>query len=234
MDNVADRLASALMPSHAATPADPSEHPETEREARMAAAAAMRRLGHAMVGHEVDLDLLDRIAREATATARVVEAGARRERDVARLKTKLWETRPEDGAEIAHFDECIVSGPINPMGIAMTVRREGEQMVARMSFGHAFEGAPKRAHGGVVAAVLDDIMGYVLALEETPAYTGELSIRYEGPAPVDTPVEARAWLQRHEGRKLWISATLGVTDGDVFARAEGLFIAIPAERFRSG
>ena len=199
---------------------------------RHAAAAALRRLGHAMVAHEADADLLTRVARQAHATADVVESSPRRHRDILAIKHSLWGNPPPDGDRMAHFDECIVSGPINPMGIGMAVHREGEAMVADLTFGHAFEGAPRRAHGGVVAAVLDDIMGYVLSLQETPAYTGELSIRYEGPAPVDTPLQARAWMERREGRKLWIAGTLAEADGPVFARAEGLFIAIPPERFR--
>ena len=49
---------------------------------------------------------------------------------------------------------------------------------------------------------------------------------------MDTPLQARAWMERREGRKLWIAGTLAEADGPVFARAEGLFISIPPERFR--
>ncbi|HUG83970.1 MAG TPA: hypothetical protein VMM13_05370, partial [Euzebya sp.] len=59
---------------------------------RRAAAAAMRRLGHAMVAHDTDTDLLRRIAARAAATAEIVEAGPRRRRPVVDLKRQMWES----------------------------------------------------------------------------------------------------------------------------------------------
>ena len=201
--------------------------------ARARAAAALRRLGHAVVGHEVDGALLERIAELADLTAGAVEQGARRERPVGAIKRRLWESPPEDGLPMSHFDECVVSGGENPMGIAIEVRRDGDRAVAWFTLGAAFEGAPARAHGGIVAAVLDDLCGYVPKLHRTPAYTGRLTVSYLAPAPVGAPLEASAHLDRREGRKLWISGE--IRDGaHVLARAEGLFIAIPPDRFRDG
>ena len=37
------------------------------------------------------------------------------------------------------------------------MRRDGDEAVAQVCLGAAFEGAPGRAHGGVVAAVFDAI-----------------------------------------------------------------------------
>lgn len=208
-------------------------HPP-EMEARIAAARAMRRLGNAMMAHEADEELLWRIARQADATAEIVEAEPRRQRPIAKLKRQMWETAPPDGGPMVHFEECMVSGRANPMGIAMKVRREGERVVADLNLGAAFEGAPQRAHGGAVAAVFDDIMGYVLLLRETPAFTGRLGVSYRAPTPVETPLLATAWMDRREGRKLFMAATLTTPDGDLIAEGDGVFIAIPPERFSDG
>ena len=69
------------------------------------------------------------------------------------IKRRLWEDPPPDGGPMSHFAECVVSGTANPMGIAIDVRREGDEAVADFNLGAAFEGAPKRAHGGIVAHV---------------------------------------------------------------------------------
>lgn len=200
---------------------------------RARAAAALRRLGHAVVGHEADPLLLERIAELADRTAATVEAERPRGRPVLHLKRRLWESPPADGLPMSHFDECVVSGRENPMGIAIEVRREGDVAVAEFVLGAAFEGAPQRAHGGIVASIADDIMGYVLALHRTPAYTGRLTVHYRAPAPLRTPLRARAWLDRRQGRKLWIASE--IVDGEtLIAEGEGLFIAIPPERFSEG
>ncbi len=211
--------------------------PDLERtttdQARVRAAAALRRLGHALVGHAADADLLERIADLADRTAATVEQGEPRRRPVEAIKRALWEAPPAEGGVLTHFAECVVSGAANPMGVAIRVHREGEEAVAVVNLGPAFEGAPDRAHGGVVAAVFDDVLGYVLQLFRVPAYTGRLTVTYRRPTPLGTDLVVRAHLVARDGRKLTIAGTM--TDGEALvADAEGLFIAIPPERIGMG
>ena len=198
-------------------------------EAREAAAAALRRLGHAVVGHDCDPGLLLRIAAAAERIAGEVEHGTPRSRPIESMKRRLWESPPPDGGPMSHFAECVVSGEANPMGIGIQPRRVGEEVVADFNLGAAFEGAPQRAHGGVVAAIFDDIMGYVLVLRRTPAYTGQMTVDYLAPVPIGVDLQARAWMQDRDGRKLRMQAEM-TQDGEVIGRASGLFIAIPPER----
>ena len=179
-----------------------------------------------MVAHDADDDLLERIARQATSTAAVVEASPRRVRPVEQLKRDLWLDPPADGRAMSHFDECIVSGRINPMGIMMEVSRDGDAAVGRITLGAAFEGAPERAHGGIVASILDDIMGYVLLLQRTAAFTGTLGVRYAAATPVETPLVARAELDWRDGRKIHVTSTLSTAGGDLLAEGTGLFISV--------
>ena len=59
-----------------------------------------------------------------------------------------------------------------------------------------------------MAGLFDDVFGFVLGTLDQPAFTGELSIRYERPTPLDRPLLCRGWLDRREGRKLWIVGEL--------------------------
>jgi acyl-coenzyme A thioesterase PaaI-like protein len=199
-------------------------------DARIASADALRQLGHALVGHEVDDATLAAIERWALAQLPAVEAGAPRARPVDDMKRRLFEDPPGDGESMDHFPDCVVSGKANPMGIAIEVHREGDDAVARIALGSAFEGAPGRAHGGIVAAGFDDTMGFVLSMEKTPAFTGRLTVSYLAPTPVGEELEFRCRLAGREGRKLRIAGEARHGD-QVVAEAEGLFIAIPIERF---
>jgi acyl-coenzyme A thioesterase PaaI-like protein len=117
------------------------------------------------------------------------------------------------------------------MGIAVRVRRDRDEAVASVVLESAFEGAPGRAHGGIVAAVFDDTMGFVLSMLRQPAFTGRLTVTYRAPTPVNEHLEFRARLVHRDGRKLTIGAEATSASGIVVAEAEGLFIAIPADRF---
>lgn len=201
--------------------------------ARIAAATALRRLGHALVAHEVDDELMARICRGAEELSVEIDKGPPRSRPVEDMKRDLFAGPPDELGSMDHFPDCVVSGLANPMGIAMRAHREGDEAVSRVTLGPAFEGAPGRAHGGVVAAVFDDTMGFVLSMLRTPAFTGRLTVSYRAPTPVGEELEFRARLRSRHGRKLLIEGR-ALHKGVRIADAEGLFIAIPLEHFGLG
>ncbi|HET9772820.1 MAG TPA: PaaI family thioesterase [Acidimicrobiia bacterium] len=198
--------------------------------ARIEAAEALRRLGNALVGHHVEDDYLHEMAKIADGMLREVIAGERRERPVDNMKRYVWGLSPGEGDRIDHFPDCIVSGAANPMGLGMSLWRDGDEALARVRLGHAFEGAPGRAHGGIVASIFDDVMGIVLTIHSTPAFTARLTVSYLAPAPIGVELEFRARLTSREGRKLCMAAE-ATHKGTLIAEAEGVFIALPPERF---
>lgn len=200
---------------------------------RLAAAAALRRLGHAFVARDVPDIVLRTIARRVEGLLHEVESAPARQRPFHSMKQDLFAGPPPDGGTMDHFPDCIVSGQANPMGIAIRVFRDGDEAVARVALGAAFEGAPGRAHGGVVAAVFDDTMGFVLSMLRTPAYTGRLTVTYRAPTPIGEELEFRARLRERRGRKLVIDGR-AAHDGVTVAEAEGLFIAVDLDRFTAG
>jgi acyl-coenzyme A thioesterase PaaI-like protein len=200
--------------------------------ARVRAATALRRLGHAIVSHEVPASTFDTITAGVGSWLPAVESAPGRSRSIETMKQHAF-SRPPEGARIGTFPDCVVSGDANPMGIDVQFFREGDEAVSHCVLGAAFEGAPNRAHGGVVAAVFDDLMGFVLTIHESPAYTAELTVRYKQPTPVGEEIEFRARLVDRRGRLLNIEAEATDADGTKIATATGLFITIPRDRFDS-
>jgi acyl-coenzyme A thioesterase PaaI-like protein len=202
----------------------------TDRDmvARVQAATALRRLGHAIVSHDVDAATFDTITAGVESWLPAVESAPGRSRSVETMKQHMFE-KPPEGSPIGTFPDCVVSGDANPMGLDVQFFREGDEAVSRCVLGPAFEGAPNRAHGGVVAAVFDDLMGFVLTIHESPAYTAELTVRYRRPTPVGEEIEFRARLEDRRGRLLNIVAKATDQSGTKIATADGLFITIPRE-----
>lgn len=210
--------------------------PAPQDDPRARAAAALRRMGHALSAHDADPDLLDRVATAADRVTADLEATPRRTRDLLELKRRMFDVEVPDGEPVVHFDECFVSGPWNPLGIGIEVHRDGQEAVATVALGAAFEGAPGRSHGGIVAAIFDDVLGYLLTLHGTPGFTGELTVRYHAATPIDQPLEFRARLLSRDGRKLRTTAEARVAGGApdaVVASAEAVFIAVDPATFRA-
>jgi acyl-coenzyme A thioesterase PaaI-like protein len=201
---------------------------------RLDAADAMRRLGHAIVGHEVDEESFAHLTNTVEQLLAQVEATPLRQRQTLDMNRDLFVVPPPQGrARGSHFSDCIVTGPANPMGMAAQVLRDGDDAVLRSTLGAAFEGAPGRTHGGVVAALFDEVMGFVLSITCIPAFTGRLTVTYRAPVPLGVSLEFRARLTGREGRKLLMAgeARQGET---VLAQAEALFVAVDPERFAAG
>jgi acyl-coenzyme A thioesterase PaaI-like protein len=200
---------------------------------RVATAAAMRRLGNALVDRQVDDGLLLRIRRQIEELLPLVEAGEPRPHAFLEHGTAIFTSTVRDGKASAPrngFPDCIVSGSANPMGVAARLWREGDEAVLTTTLGPAFEGAPGRAHGGIVAALIDETMGLVLSIISTPAFTGRLCVTYRGPTPLGQPLEVRARMAGRTQRKLTLTAELR-TEDRLLAEAEALFIAVDPERF---
>jgi acyl-coenzyme A thioesterase PaaI-like protein len=102
-------------------------------------------------------------------------------------------------------------------------------VVARATFGSAYEGPPGAVHGGMVAAAFDEVLGMAQSLGGQPGMTGTLSIRYRKPTPLHRDLRFEGTLDRVDGRKLFTSGRC--YDGDTLtAEAEGLFIRVDFAR----
>ncbi|MBM3685269.1 MAG: PaaI family thioesterase [Actinobacteria bacterium] len=188
---------------------------------RIAAAAAVRRLIHSFVAHDGDIAVLGRIAAEADRLAEELRAAPGRVREQSVLDR--FAMPKADGDELACFDDCMVAGPANPLSAGTSGRRDGDEAVLTVTLDAGFEGLPGRAHGGALACLFDEAMGYALYMDAVPAFTAWLKVNYRAPVPAGTPLELRARLARREDRKCTMTATATV-DGSVVADAEALFV----------
>ncbi len=202
------------------------DHPDRVAEARAEAGRAIRDVGHALVGHHASLELLDEVTRALDGLTRQLGEGAIRSRSEVRRDGQFVEA-PPDGSILTTYDERPVSGRASPWGLDIEVRRDGDEAVASLTLRAAHEGAPDRSHGGIVAALFDDVFGFVLHIQLQSAFTGELWMRYEAGVPIGEPLTCRVRLDRREGRKLYMTGELTlVATGQVLARSAATFIAV--------
>jgi hypothetical protein len=121
------------------------------------------------------------------------------------------------------FPYSPVVGPLNPIAPPVTFTFDGERLSGGGTLPAQYTGPPGTVHGGVVALVLDELLGATNACLGLGAYTGTLTIRYERPTPIGAALAFEAWVDRTEGRKVFTVGTISA-GGEVTARAEGVFI----------
>ncbi len=203
--------------------------PMTTEDPRTAAARSLRDLNHRFVVHDPDEATLA-VFRDAVAAAgAMLEATPGRDR-----QARMQASAGEPGFPVANvssgFEDRAVGGIANPTGVELAVRFEADEVVADVRLRRAFEGAPGRAHGGIVAAAFDDVTGFAIGLLREPAFTGELTVRYVAPVPVDAPLEMRARLEGRERRKLFITGEAR-HEGQIVATCRAIYITVDPARF---
>ncbi|KAJ9603195.1 hypothetical protein H2200_012490 [Cladophialophora chaetospira] len=127
---------------------------------------------------------------------------------------------------------------------------------AFLSTASGVNGHPGIAHGGFVAAVIDEVMGFLInsnrATTETagpphekgskstepqrhlvpmtaPGHsvmTAELTTKYRRPVPSGEAVLVRTWVEKVEGRKIFVRATIEGEERQILSEGVGLFVAL--------
>jgi hypothetical protein len=94
------------------------------------------------------------------------------------------------------------------------------------------EGGPNVAHGGWTAAAMDEMLGHVPLLHEQMSVTATLTVNFKKPVPIERPLVARAWIDKIEGSKWFISGELLLLPSrSVLATASGIWVARDPSHF---
>ncbi len=131
-----------------------------------------------------------------------------------------------------HLPTCFGCGSENSDGLHLEVQYAGDLVVVDLTFDKRHEGGPGLVHGGMSAAVLDDLISFVMIAHQKPGVTANLSVNYLRPIPVGMHLRAEAWMTRIEGRKMFAEAVAFDDRGTNYLEASGLFLSVGMEHFQ--
>jgi uncharacterized protein (TIGR00369 family) len=133
---------------------------------------------------------------------------------------------------------CFVCGRENPVSLKMKWDQEPDsgEICATVTLPEHFNGYPGVAHGGVVAAVLDETAGRAILIDggfEELMVTAKLEVVYRRPTPTGVPLTAVGRVVRRLGERVEAEGELRLPDGTVSARATVL-LACPPQQIKDG
>ena len=132
-------------------------------------------------------------------------------------------------SRVSHHDLCFGCGQANLFGLQLEIERRPQGGVeGRFFVKQDHQGPPGFAHGGVIAAALDEAMSLVLHGQGTYAVTAGLEVELRAPAPVGSFVRLEADVDEVRGSRLHLAARALAEDGTEIARATGVFVEAPA------
>lgn len=112
-----------------------------------------------------------------------------------------------------------------PHGFGAIYRTIGEGKVETMIvFGDEKEGPPGHAHGGAIAAMLDETMGMSCFAAKRPGLAVNLNVNYKAAVPLGADVRFEGHVDKIDGRKTFAIGRATLSDGTIAAESSGVFV----------
>ena len=129
-----------------------------------------------------------------------------------------------DGDLVRAMPYSPIQGRCNPVSPRFVFKlAEGGRSYGSGRFPACQTGPPGCAHGGLIAAMFDELLSMAAMAGGHSGFTARLSVDYLAPTPQGQDLQFSAQLVRTEGRKAYVEGE--IRNGDTLtARGEGLFI----------
>ncbi len=128
---------------------------------------------------------------------------------------------------------CFVCGRQNPCGLKLDIYTDPDrrEVCAEVVVSDNYQGYPGVVHGGVVAAMLDEVAGRAVLLDGGPdnlMVTLKLEVRYRRPTPTGTPLRVVGTITQFSPSRAKVHGEIRLPNGDVTAEADAVLMRPPA------
>ena len=135
----------------------------------------------------------------------------------------------EQRVAVKQYPNCFGCGDENPHGLRLKMEIEDGELRADFTPGPHHEGWPGIVHGGVISALLYEVMENWTYLGGIVTMMRSMDTRLRTPATVGQPIRATSWLERREGREIYVAARL-VSGGKTIAEGRASLVELDSRR----
>ncbi len=118
----------------------------------------------------------------------------------------------------------------NRLIVQYYIRKEDKRFYSKVYFGEKAQGPPFHAHGGSMAAVLDEAMGLGAWVANESVVAASINIEYKKMLKLLQVVTIETWVDKVEGRKVWMKSEIRDKEGLLYTKGTGLYITVPKEK----
>ena len=123
---------------------------------------------------------------------------------------------------------CYVCGSSNPDGIGLNWYSDDKNTIySDFILDASQQGPPGYAHGGASAAIMDEAMGAAIWRSGFNVAVVNLELNYKHPLPLGHPLKIEARFTEREGRKIYATGEIRLTDGTLAVSGAGIYIEAP-------
>ncbi len=134
--------------------------------------------------------------------------------------------------EIVKYAGCFVCGDKNKIGLKVKFYEKNGGAAAEFSPKETLEGYKGLLHGGILAALLDEIMIKAVLVKDVYCVTAELSVRYKKPVDIADKLSFFGWIDKENGRVCTTKGWAKNQRGEAVAEAEGKYFVPKPEAIK--
>jgi acyl-coenzyme A thioesterase PaaI-like protein len=129
--------------------------------------------------------------------------------------------------------KLFVSDDTDPLRLRVAYFRRTSDgaLIAKVTFGPGAEGPPNCAHGGSIAAALDEALGAAAWMQGDAVLAARLTVTFRRRLPLGTTATIEAKVHRRRGRKLYARGAL-FANGALVADARSLLVVVDRSMLR--
>ena len=136
--------------------------------------------------------------------------------------------RDTDGAFAFEPHRCFACGELNEHGLHLELHTNPDGAWLETTIADEFQGWDAIAHGGIVCTLLDEVMAWSVIGNGTWGVTARLNVAFRRPLRTGTKVRAEGRVVSMDRRAAKTAGRVfDPSTGQVFATAEGTFMAVP-------
>ena len=128
-----------------------------------------------------------------------------------------------------HDYNCFGCSPFNEIGLQLEFWEREEELIAKWQPRKSLEGWNNVVHGGIQAALLDELAGWIILIKmKTAGVTSQMNVRYIKPVNISKgEVTVRGKIVAVDKKLATISASLFDGEGSECAHAEIIYFCFP-------
>lgn len=150
---------------------------------------------------------------------------------VASVGSGTGDLRMRSGRLLVDPHRCFACGELNEHGLHLVLHAQDEQCWSEITLTDSFQGWDGIAHGGIIAAILDEVMAWALIDHDAWGLTARMTVDFKRPVRIGVPIRAEGWLVDVRRRVMTTGGRiLDGNDGEVLATAEATYVAAPESR----
>lgn len=131
---------------------------------------------------------------------------------------------------IPNYPHCFVCGDKNKIGLKVAFFFNEGKAKAQYTPTREFEGYKDILHGGILSALLDEVMIYSIIAQGIITVTVQIEVKFKKPAKIGETLFLEGQITEDKGKILLTEGKIFKQDGTIIAESKGKFFRAEGEK----